>query len=319
MDTFMCSSWYHLRYLSPDYDKGPFDPKEYDYWAPVDVYTGGIEHATMHLIYTRFFQKALRDMGIAKGAEPMLQLRNQGIVLGEDSEKMSKSRGNVISPDDLVKAYGSDSVRAYIMFFARWELGAPWNKSGIDGTVRWLRRVWTICQDAPAGKSASPEAEKTLRRKVHQTLRSVTRDFETFEFNTIVSGLMELLNDMQKFHQDNPGPSKIWNEAVDIYLRMLAPVAPHISEEIWANLGKPYSVHTRDWPVVDETAAADESITLVLQVNGKVRDRLVVAVNVTEAEAKTAALANEAVLRALDGRQPRQVIYVAGRLVNVVG
>jgi leucyl-tRNA synthetase len=130
---------------------------------------------------------------------------------------------------------------------------------------------------------------------------------------------MELLNDMQKFHQDNPGPSKIWNEAVDIYLRMLAPVAPHISEEIWANLGKPYSVHTRDWPVVDETAAADESITLVLQVNGKVRDRLVVAVNVTEAEAKTAALANEAVLRALDGRQPRQVIYVAGRLVNVVG
>jgi leucyl-tRNA synthetase len=319
MDTFMCSSWYHLRYLSPDYDKGPFDPVEYDYWAPVDTYTGGIEHATMHLIYTRFFQKALRDMGIAKGSEPMIQLRNQGIVLGEDSEKMSKSRGNVVAPDNLVKSYGSDSVRAYLMFFARWDLGAPWNKNGIDGTVRWLRRVWTICQEPSIGKPPSPEAEKTLRRKVHQTLHSVTRDFETFEFNTIISGLMELLNDMQKFHQETPGHSKAWDEAIDIYLRMLAPVAPHITEEIWANLGKPYSVHTQNWPVVDEAAAADESITLVLQVNGKVRDRLVVPVSVTEAEAKAAALANEAVIRSLDGRQPKQVIYVSGRLVNIVG
>jgi len=319
MDTFMCSSWYHLRYLSPDYDKGPFDPKEYEYWAPVDVYTGGIEHATMHLIYTRFFQKALRDMGITKGPEPMIQLRNQGIVLGEDSEKMSKSRGNVVAPDNLVKSYGADSMRAYLMFFARWDLGAPWNKNGIDGTVRWLRRVWTICQEPAGGKSPSPEADKTLRRKVHQTLRSVTRDYESFEFNTIVSGLMELLNDMQKFHQETPGPSKVWDEAVSIYLRMLAPVAPHITEEIWSNLGKPYSIHTQNWPVVDEAAAADESITLVLQVNGKVRDRLVVPVNVTEADAKGAALANEAVMRALDGRQPKQVIYVPGRLVNVVG
>jgi leucyl-tRNA synthetase len=319
MDTFMCSSWYHLRYLSPDYDLGPFDPKEYDYWAPVDVYTGGIEHATMHLIYTRFFQKALRDMKIAKGPEPMLQLRNQGIVLGEDSEKMSKSRGNVVAPDNLVKSYGADSVRAYLMFFARWDLGAPWNKTGIDGTVRWLRRVWTICQEPPHGRVPTAEAEKNLRRKVHQTLRAVTRDFENFEFNTIISGLMELMNDMQKFHQDSPGVSKVWEEAVDIYLRMLAPVAPHITEEIWSNLGKPYSIHTRSWPEVDEDAAADESITLVLQVNGKVRDRLIVPVTVSESDAKSAAMANEAVLRALDGRQPKQVIYVPGRLVNIVG
>jgi leucyl-tRNA synthetase len=319
MDTFMCSSWYHLRYLSPNYDEGPFDPVEYDYWAPVDVYTGGIEHATMHLIYTRFFQKALRDMGITRGPEPMLTLRNQGIVLGEDYEKMSKSRGNVVAPDNLVKSYGADSVRAYLMFFARWDLGAPWNKTGIDGTVRWLRRVWTLCQERPAGKSPTPDAEKILRRKLHQTLRSVTRDFENFEFNTIVSSLMELLNDMQKFRQDNPGSSKAWDEAVDVYVRMLAPVAPHISEEIWANLGKPYSVHTQKWPAVDEAAAADESITLVLQVNGKVRDRLVVPVSISEADAKAAALANDAVKRALDGRAPKQVIYVPGRLVNVVG
>ena len=144
MDTFMCSSWYHLRYLSPDYDLGPFDPEEYDYWMPLDTYTGVIEHATMHLIYTRFFHKAGRDMNVMREPEPMLQLRNQGIILGEDSEKMSKSRGNVIAPDDLVDRYGADTVRAYLMFFARWELGGPWNSSGIEGVVRWLRRVWTL-------------------------------------------------------------------------------------------------------------------------------------------------------------------------------
>jgi leucyl-tRNA synthetase len=142
LDTFMDSSWYHLRYLSPDYEQGPFDPEQYDYWMPVDTYTGGIEHATMHLIYTRFFHKAFRDMGITEGHEPMIQLRNQGIILGEDSEKMSKSRGNVVAPDALVSRYGADTVRAYLMFFARWELGAPWNSSGIEGTIRWLRRVW---------------------------------------------------------------------------------------------------------------------------------------------------------------------------------
>jgi len=233
MDTFMCSSWYHLRYLSPDYEAGPFDPAEYEYWMPVDAYTGGIEHATMHLLYTRFFHKALRDMGIVKGDEPMLQLRNQGMVLGEDSEKMSKSRGNVVAPDDLVKAYGADTVRAYLMFFARWEMGGPWSSGGIDGVSRWLRRVWaTLLEPAGKTKEATDQAVKVLRRKVHQTLRTITRDFETFEFNTIISGLMELMNEMTKLKPEAAG-SPAWEEAVDIYLKMLAPVAPHISEEIW--------------------------------------------------------------------------------------
>ena len=177
MDTFMCSSWYHLRYLSPDYDKWPFDPVEYDYWMPVDTYTGGIEHATMHLIYTRFFHKAGRDMDIMEGDEPMLQLRNQGIILGEDSEKMSKSRGNVIAPDDLVDQYGADTVRAYLMFFARWELGGPWNSSGIEGTNRWIRRVWTLFSEPAPKGNPSPEVLRNLRRKLHQTLRKVTHDF----------------------------------------------------------------------------------------------------------------------------------------------
>ncbi len=195
----MCSSWYHLRYLSPDYDQGPFDPEEYDYWMPVDTYTGGIEHATMHLIYTRFFHKAFRDMGIVKGPEPMTQLRNQGIVLGEDSEKMSKSRGNVVAPDELVTRYGADTVRAYLMFFARWDLGGPWNSSGIEGAVRWLRRVWNLFTDpAENHGKASKEVVRNLRRKVHQTVRQVTHDMDHFEFNTIISSLMELLNEMGK-------------------------------------------------------------------------------------------------------------------------
>ena len=213
MDTFMCSSWYHLRYLSPHDKVHPFDPQEYDYWMPVDIYTGGIEHATMHLIYTRFFHKALRDLGITEGKEPMLQLRNQGMVLGEDNEKMSKSRGNVIAPDDLVAEYGADTVRAYLMFFARWELGAPWNSSGIEGSVRWLRKVWyTFLEPVDNANSADQDVIRDLRRKVHQTLKSVTYDFETFNFNTIVSGLMELLNEMNSVTtiQCTPRPGRKW-------------------------------------------------------------------------------------------------------------
>jgi leucyl-tRNA synthetase len=319
MDTFMCSSWYHLRYLSPKYDQAPFDPKEYEYWMPVDTYTGGIEHANMHLIYTRFFHKACRDMGITSGPEPMLQLRNQGIVLGEDSEKMSKSRGNVVSPDNLVQSYGADAVRAYLMFFARWDQGAPWNSSGIDGVMRWLRRVWQMTLEPDENKGgANPNVIRSLRRKLHQTLRSVTRDYQTFEFNTIISGLMELQNEMTKAKSQGAAGSPAWDEALDIYLKMLAPVAPHISEELWKKMGKPYSIHTQSWPKVDEAAAAEEEITLVVQINGKVRDRINVAVDISEEEARTKALGSSAVQKYLDGKQPRQVIYVPGRLVNIV-
>ena len=319
MDTFMCSSWYHLRYLSPHYDKWPFDPAEYDYWMPVDTYTGGIEHANMHLIYTRFFHKACRDIGITKGVEPFLQLRNQGIVLGEDSEKMSKSRGNVVAPDSLVERFGADAVRAYLMFFARWEMGAPWNSSGIDGVTRWLRRLWNmLLEPGENDRSAGEETLRSLRRKVHQTLQSVTRDYKQFEFNTIVSALMELLNEMGRAKQAGAFGTPAWEEAAEIYLLMLAPIAPHITEELWSLLGKPYSIHTQRWPAVDEEAARQDEITLVLQVNGKVRDRLVVPADVSEEEARRLALENPNVQRFLDNKPPRQVVYVKGRLVNVV-
>lgn len=317
MDTFMCSSWYHLRYLSPQYDRYPFDPEQYDYWMPVDTYTGGSEHATMHLIYTRFFHKAARDCGIVRGDEPMLQLRNQGMVLGEDSEKMSKSRGNVVNPDDLVARYGADTVRAYLFFFSSWESGGPWSSSGIEGNMRWLRRVWATFLE-PAESGADPAVLRALLRKGHQTLRAVTWDYENFEFNTIISSLMELLNEMGRAKNAGAYGTAEWDEVVDLYLRMLAPVCPHITEEIWERLGKPYSIHTQAWPKVDEEAAKDEEITLIVQVNGKLRDRIMVAPGIPDEDMRAKALASEAVLRELDGREPKKVIIVPGRLVNVV-
>ena len=320
MDTFMCSSWYHLRYLSPQYDQGPFDPVEYDYWMPVDSYTGGAEHATMHLLYTRFFHKALRDLGIAEGHEPMLQLRNQGQILGPDGQRMSKSRGNVIAPDALVKAHGADALRAYLMFAYRWQEGGPVSTSNVQGVVRWLNRMWSLVLET-AGiphTESDPETTKDLRRKVHQTIRQVSNDLEKYEFNTVVSGLMELTNAIGDARDAGLSQDPAVTEAVEKLLLLTAPVAPHIAEELWSRLGKPYSIHNQPWPQYDPEVAKVEELTLVLQVNGKVRDRLTVPADISEAQAREAALASEAVRRQLAGREPRQVIYVPGRLVNIV-
>ena len=319
MDTFMCSSWYFLRYLSPHYDKAPFDPKEYDYWMPVDVYTGGAEHAVMHLLYVRFFWKALRDMGIAEGHEPMLKLRNQGQILAGDHQRMSKSRGNVVDPDELVRLYGADTVRAYLMFGYRWSEGGPWSDENIQGVVRWLFRVWALAaaKDVGGGKKDERKA-KELRRKVHQTIKSVTRDMEAFEFNTIVSALMELTNSMQETKETGAAGGPEWTEAQDVLVRLMAPITPHIAEELWQISGKPYSVHTQPWPRADEAAAREDEITLVVQVNGKLRDRITVPAGISEADAKERALASAAVRKALAGKQPKQVIVVRGKLVNIV-
>jgi leucyl-tRNA synthetase len=318
MDTFMCSSWYHLRYLSPNYQEGPFKKDEYDYWMPVDTYTGGAEHSTMHLIYTRFFHKACRDLGIVKGDEPMLQLRNQGQILGPDGQRMSKSRGNVIDPDEQVRLYGADTVRAFLMFGYRWAEGGPWEPGNIQGVNRWLNRIWnTLLEEVEKGQ-AKEETLKNLRRKTHQTLKAVTRDFETFEFNTIVSGLMELMNFMVDAKQSGAYGSKAWEETAKIYLCMLAPVAPHIAEEIWSLLGNKTSVHLQPWPIVDEAAIIVDEITIVVQINGKLRDRMTASANINEDEAKTKALASEIVQKILEGKPPKKIIYVPGKLINIV-
>ena len=327
MDTFVCSSWYHYAYLSPYYnqtepahaDSHPVDPQEMAYWAPVDVYTGGIEHATMHLIYTRFFTKAMRDMGLVDFDEPMRALRNQGIILGEDSEKMSKSRGNVISPDDLVARYGADVVRGYLMFGWRWEQGGPWDPHGIEGVHRWARRLWDLVLQPGEGKGEPDEREiADLRRWTHQTIERVSDDMEDFAFNTIISGLMEFTNALQEAKTTAVYGTEAWDEAIETLLLLLAPGCPHLAEELWERTGRPYSVHQQAWPAFDPDLAAEEVITLVVQVNGKVRARLEAPADVTEEAAKAAALADENVQRHLEGREIRKMIYVPGRLVNIV-
>jgi leucyl-tRNA synthetase len=241
------------------------------------------------------------------------------MVLAEDHSKMSKSRGNVIAPDVLVNQYGADTVRAYLMFFARWDMGAPWDSQGIEGTARWLRRTWILFTDKIKPGSASDEEKRNLRRLVHQTLRRITRDFEEFEFNTIISSLMELLNEMYKAREAGAAGSDEWKEATDIYLRMLAPVAPHIAEELWTTqLGKPYSVHQQDWPKVDEDAAKEDVIEIPVQVNGRVRDHITVAAGSSEEQIKSAALASEGVQKYLEGKEPQKVIVADKRLVNIV-
>lgn len=318
MDTFMCSSWYQYRYLSPRFDGGPFDPAEGDYWLPVDQYTGGIEHATMHLIYTRFFTKAMRDMGLVKTDEPMAALYNQGMVLGPDGEKMSKSRGNVVAPDNLVEQYGADTVRTYLMFFARWEQGGPWNYDGIKGPQRLVNDVWEIAQKGYMPQNEDDKASRALRRKTHQVIRKVTEDLENFSFNTAVAALMEWRNVIVEAQNKRQASSTAMNEAIENLLLLFAPIAPHLTEELWAQRGKAYSIHTQAWPQWDEAVAKEESITLVVQINGKVRDRIEVAADIDEESAKQAALASPAVQEKLNGSTPRQVIVVPGRLVNIV-
>lgn len=317
MDTFMCSSWYQYGYLSPYY-KGeiPFEQEEAKYWLPVDLYTGGIEHACMHLIYTRFFTKAMRDLGLVDFDEPMLKLRNQGIILGEDSEKMSKSRGNVVAPDDLVQKYGADTVRVYLMFGWRWEQGGPWDSKGVEGSFRFLNRVWDLLLQ-PVSASHNDEAGKIVLRKTHQTINKATKEIETFSFNTYIASLMEFLNVLAKFKNEIYG-SNVWNEAVRTMLLLLAPAAPYITEEIWSRLGYNYSIHNQSWPEYNADLAAEESVEIVVQINGKIREKIVVPIDSNEEELTKIAFDNEAIQALIAGKQVRKVIAVPNRLVNIV-
>ncbi len=318
MDTFMCSSWYQYRYLSPDYNSGPFDPQEGDYWLPVDQYTGGIEHATMHLIYTRFFTKVMREMGLVTFDEPMLALYNQGMVLGEDGEKMSKSRGNVIAPDKLVQQYGADTVRTYLMFFSRWDQGGPWNYDGIKGPQRMLYDVWQLATHDYQPLDRNEGVDRTLQRKTHDTIRRVTEDLENFSFNTAVAALMELRNALIDVQRLNNVDRTTWNEAIESMLLLLAPIAPHITEELWERRGKPFSIHQAEWPTWDDEIAREEAITLIVQVNGRVRDKIEVSAEEDDDTLKEIALASENIQKWLSGNQPRKVIVVKGKLVNIV-
>jgi leucyl-tRNA synthetase len=321
MGTFACSAWYFLRFADPNNDREAFDKQQVAYWLPVDMYVGGAEHAVMHLLYARFWTKVLHDLGYVPFVEPFKRLRNQGMILAPDGrEKMSKSMGNVITPDEMVAEWGADPLRAYEMFISDFEMATPWNTNGLSGTHRWLRRAWDVILSPaprPPADSKTEQLDRDLQRWTHKTIKKVSHDIEEFRFNTVISSLMEFTNALFGA-QWHPVSDSVFQEATDILLLLLAPVAPFMAEELWALKGRPYSIHQQSWPVCDEALAADEVITLVLQVNGKVRGRLTMPVGLTEEEARTAALQNEAVLRHLNGQKPRQVFYVPGKLVNVV-
>ena len=317
MDTFMCSSWYFLRYASPRENRAAFDPQKLKFWLPVDQYTGGAEHANMHLLYARFFVKAIRDLGLIEFDEPFQRLFNQGIIISQ-SQKMSKSRGNVITPDTYVSQQGADAVRAYLMFVGPWELGGEWSDRGLVGLSRWLNRVWSLVLEGYQARSIDQEAQQELSRLLHKTIKRVTHDMEHFRFNVMLAALMEFTNHLAKVKEDGLVSGADWAEAVEKLLLMLAPSTPHLAEELWQRTGHHYSIHNRRFPSWDEALARDEEITLVIQVNGKLRDKVTVPVSLSEAEARKLALGRERVQAYIEGKQVANVIYVPGRLVNVV-
>jgi leucyl-tRNA synthetase len=322
MDTFVDSSWYFLRFCSPHDDTQPWDRSKVDQWMPIDIYTGGAEHAVMHLMYFRFFVKAMRDLGLVDIDEPTMVLRNQGQILGADHNRMSKSRGNVQAPDELVARYGADTVRAFLMFIGPWDQGGPWNPTGIDGIQRWLGRVWGVAAPGDGtSEAAGPEAEeltRALRRATHTTIDAVSDDYASFHFNTAISKLMELTNAMVRARETGLAGSEAYADAVEVLLKLMAPVTPHIAEELWERRGGAYSIHTQSWPVADPALARADTLELPVQVDGKLRDRLVVTHDTPADEIERMALSSEHVQRYLNGRTPAKVIHIPGRLVNVV-
>jgi len=336
MDTFVDSSWYWYRYLSPHRTEGPIDPDMVEAWTPVDQYTGGAEHAVMHLLYAREFAKMLNDVGLMEQREPFRRLFNQGQILGLDGERMSKSRGNVQDPDELVARYGADTIRLFLMFMGPWDQGGPWSSTGIGGVRRFLNRVWTISLDphgvepgdAEAGRLPAGEdraaAEAALRTAAHKTLRNVTEDYEGFRFNTMVAKLMELTNTLFRYRGTEVADGGAWDEAVRMLLLMLAPAAPHITEELWsrrlAAAGREWtSVHAERWPEADPAAIVEATREVPVQVNGKLRDRVTVPAGIDDAELERRVLAAPKIRAALDGRRPDRVVVASGgRLVNLV-
>ena len=322
MDTFVDSSWYFLRYCSPHDDERAWDPEQVAAWMPIHLYGGGAEHAVMHLLYFRFFVKALRDLGLLSIDEPTLKLRNQGQILGADHSRMSKSRGNVQAPDELVARYGADGVRAFLMFVGPWDQGGPWNPTGIDGIQRWLGRVWNAALPIDRGEAdighEAEELTRALHRATHTTIDAVTADYEAMHFNTAISKLMELTNAIVRGREAGLAGSEAYAEAVETLLKLMAPVTPHIAEELWERRGGAYSIHQQPWPVPDPALAAADTLELPVQVDGKLRDRLVVTPDTPADEIERMALASDHVQRYLNGRPPAKVIQIPGRLVNIV-
>ena len=330
MDTFVESSWYFARYTCPDFTDGPLDKAAVSHWLPVDQYIGGVEHAILHLLYARFFTKVLRDLGYLTVAEPFTNLLTQGMVI-KDGTKMSKSKGNVVDPSDLIKQYGADTVRLFSLFAAPPERDLDWSDKGVEGASRFLYRVYRFVvgnremlsgSHAAIDGSALSGADRTLHRKTHQTIRKVTGDLDSdFHFNTAISGVMELVNTLYSLTAEEatePVGNDVIHEAVETILLLLAPMVPHFCEELWEMTGHGEPLHLAPWPTHDAEAAKEDELTIVVQVNGKVRGRLTVPPGVDDAALQELARNDEKVIKFIEGKAIRKIIVVKNKLVNIV-
>jgi leucyl-tRNA synthetase len=343
MDTFVDSSWYFYRFCDASNVSMPFDPAKVAYWGPVDFYSGGVEHAILHLIYSRFFSRVFRDLGLVTIDEPFTRLLTQGMVLRHGAV-MSKSKGNVVDPDDMIAKFGADALRLYVMFVAPPEKEVEWTDAGLEGAFRFLSRLWRIADHVtPAVRGAGApaaltlgDAERALRRKTHDTIRRVTQDIDPrMHLNTAISALMELVNDVYAYAErrgvrpsgapdepppaiDDPAVGAVLREAVEALILLIAPFAPHMAEELWERLGHQDGVTAAGWPAFDEAAAREESIEIPVQVNGKVRGRVIVAADAADGDIEAAALGSPQVRANTDGRQIVKVIVARGRLVSIV-
>ncbi|WP_223642136.1 leucine--tRNA ligase [Planococcus sp. 4-30] len=306
------SCWYYLRFIDPDNDEMLADPELLKRWLPVDVYIGGAEHAVLHLLYARFWHKVLYDIGVVSTKEPFQKLFNQGMILGEGNEKMSKSKGNVVNPDQIIESHGADTLRMYEMFMGPLEASIAWSTNGLDGSRRFLDRVWRLLMDDEQLSAKVTDANDGKLDKIyHQTVKKVTDDFEGLRFNTAISQMMVFVNEGYKV-------DSIPKEYVEGFVKLLSPIAPHVAEELWEKLGHEGSVSYENWPQYDETKMVDDEVEVVVQVNGKVKTKLTIAKDSTKEQLETAALADEQVQKAADGKQVRKVIVIPGKLVNIV-
>jgi leucyl-tRNA synthetase len=325
MDTFVDSSWYFHRYTDPRNGDAPFDSSKSNAWMPIDQYSGGITHAVMHLIYARFFQKAMMDMGLVDDPEPFPRVLNQGMVT-MGGKAMSKSRGNIVEPIEAFERYGSDALRLYMLFSGPPEQDFDWPSEGVTSigrvTAPWLQRVWRLCEDnrdiVHLGELHAGPADVVLRRFLHKTIKVVTADYEAYSFNTAIARMMELVNEAYRYRAAGGGHPQVMRELIEALLKMLAPMAPCLPDEQWHRLGYETSIHHEPWPVYDPALAADDEVTMVVQVNGKVRDTIRVSVGVSEDEMRTLALASEKVRAHLNGEEPARIIVRPPKLVNIV-
>ncbi len=326
MDTFVQSSWYFLRYCCPGFKDGILDRESVDHWMSVDQYIGGIEHAVLHLLYARFFTKVMRDLGHVSADEPFVNLLTQGMVI-KDGAKMSKSKGNVVDPDALISRYGADTARLFSLFAAPPEKDLDWNDQGVEGSFRFLSRIWKLVHDrldmiknaGPVHVGSLSAEERNLRRAVHKTIRKVTEDLEeSFHFNTAIASVMELLNILQPAGLLTPQFPAVMKEALQSVILLMAPFVPHITEELWQRLGNSSQLTQTSWPDYDRSAVVDEELLIVVQVNGKLRSKINVAAGTGEEELKALAMADEKVLPFIEGLTVRKVICVQGKLVNIV-